>query len=275
MYRVGSAEITSDDPAITNYSVRIGTLDADFARVQATTPPYPSAPGAGAYALGVSRTDTVQIGHFHARNYNVWPLNLASGWSNINIGTFDVANCSLTDTIYNSMIVQQADAGAGGVHIGTLICDAANTKRLATVAGTGLLKIDVDNVKLWKGLIGNQITGRISNGTIDINGSTGIALSNSSNVIFENVTTTNHASATFSSGCTNIVGVNSSLFGSTGDGINMVVGGAVRVAGTKVLGTQQGLIGDVPTGGSATASNNATGINAILAALRAHGLIAT
>lgn len=273
--RVGSAEITSDDTAVINHSTRIGALDADFSRVQATTPPYPSAPGMGAYALGVSRTDTVQIGHFRARNYNVWPLNLAFDWSSIEIGTFDVANCSLTDTTFNSMIVQQSNAGLGCIHIRTLICDAANTKRLATVAGTGMLKIVIDNVELWKGLIGNQITGRIANGIIDFQGSAGIAITNSSNVIFENINTTNYSSATFSSGCANLVGVNSSFFGSARDGVDMVVGGAVRIAGTKVLGNQQGLIGDVPTGGSATASSNATGINAILAALRAHGLIAT
>lgn len=262
---IGAADITSDDATVINHAVEIGVLDADLSRVQATTPPYPSAPGSTAYALGVSRTDTVKIDHFIARNYNIYPINLALAWGTLDIGTLDIANCSLTETTFNALIVQQGDAQGGCVKIGALICDAAAGKMLARVQNSGLLKITVDNIRTMKCLIGVQLTGRISNGTIDINGSTGIALSNSSNVIFENVTTANDGSATFTSGCTDIVGINSPMFGHVGDGVDMMVGGAIRVAGAKVLGTQQPAIAN---GGDATTLS-------ILAALRAHGLIAT
>lgn len=47
------------------------------------------------------------------------------------------------------------------------------------------------------------------------------------------------------------------------------------VAGTQVLGAQGAAISDVPTGGSATAADNATAINLILARMRTHGVIAT
>ena len=105
--KIGIGEITSDDPAVINPCVKIGILDADEDRVAATTPTYPGAPGSGAYALGISRTKTVEIGHFKARNYNVYALSLATDWSHVNIGTFDVANCSLTDVTFNAMILQQ------------------------------------------------------------------------------------------------------------------------------------------------------------------------
>ena len=51
--------------------------------------------------------------------------------------------------------------------------------------------------------------------------------------------------------------------------------GYYYVQGAKVVGERQAAIADVPTGGSATAADNAAAINAILAALRAHGKIAT
>lgn len=56
-------------------------------------------------------------------------------------------------------------------------------------------------------------------------------------------------------------------------GINTT--GVYQVSGTQVVGAQQAAIADVPTAGSATAADNATAINSILAAMRAHGLIAT
>lgn len=61
----------------------------------------------------------------------------------------------------------------------------------------------------------------------------------------------------------------------TNGDMNVSSGGVYRIGGTKVLDSQQSAISDVPTGGSATAGDNATAINSILSALRAHGLIAT
>jgi hypothetical protein len=209
--RVGSCEITSDDPKVINRVVRIGTLDADFNRVKATTPAYPKAPGAGAYALGISRTEKVEIGHFRARNYNVYTISLAQAWSTVDIGTLDIARCSLTDSKYDTMILQQGNAHGGKIRIGTLLCEAANTKYLARVHNTGILKIDVENIRKMKCLIGVQISGRFANGVIDLNGSSRVALVNSKNVTFERISTKNAAAATGFAGCTGVRVVDSEL----------------------------------------------------------------
>lgn len=50
--------------------------------------------------------------------------------------------------------------------------------------------------------------------------------------------------------------------------------GAFKVNDTQVVGARGAAITDAPAGGSATAADNAVAINAILTALRAHGLIA-
>lgn len=209
--QVGSCEITSDDPKVINRSVRIGTLDADFNRVKATTPPYPKAPGAGAYALGISRTEKVEIGHFRARNYNGYALSLAQAWSTVDIGTLDIARCSLTDSKYDTMILQQGNAHGGKFRIGTLLCEAANTKYLARVHDAGILKIDVENIREMKCLIGVQISGRFANGVIDINGSSRIALVDSTNVTFDRITTKNARAATGFAGCRSVRVVDSEL----------------------------------------------------------------
>ncbi len=301
--RVGSAEITSDDHATINHAVRIGILDADFDRVQATTPPYPKAPGGGAYALGISRVDSVRIGQFRARNYNWWVVNLSVDWGSLDIGTFDVAHCALVDTPYNSMIVQRGNAQGGSVRIGTLICDAtntrigdaANTRFLARVQDAGLLKIEVSNIRLMKCMAGNQLTGRFANGIIDLDGGNGTALIDSTDVIFDNIETVNAGSATGFYQCANIaainstltfgtldgggsgtsdfVAINSSINGSARDGINLVLGGAVRVANIKVLGEQQPAIA-TPSSGTPIDSEARAAISSMLTALRNHGIIA-
>lgn len=291
--KAGCCEITSDDAATINHAVRIGILDCDRNRVQATTPAYPGAPGAGAYALGISRTETVQIGHFRARNYNVYPISLAFAWGVLDIGTLDLAACSLTDTTYNTMILQQGNAQGGMVRIGTLICDAAATKYLGRVVGTGLLKIDVANIRTMKAMPGAQITGRFANGTIDLNSGTAIALVNSTGVTFDNIATANGGAATGFYQCQNIVAINSTLTfgtldgggtgtsdfvainsavnGSTVDGVDFPLGGAIRVSGTKVVGAQQAAL---PADATDLASAIALA-NAAKASLVAHGLNAT
>jgi len=293
--RVGSAEITSDDIAAINHAVRIGIFDADFDRVQATTPPYPKAPGSGAYALGISRVDSVRIGQFRARNYNWWVVNLGLDWASLDIGTFDVANCALVDTPYNSMIVQRGNAQDGSVKIGTLLCDAANTRFLARVQDAGLLKIEVSNIRLMKCMAGTQLTGRFANGIIDLDGGNGTALINSADIVFDNIETVNAGSATGFYQCANIaainstlifgtldgggngtsdfVAINSSVNGSARDGVNLVLGGAVRVANIKVLGEQQPAIA-TPSSGMPIDSEARAAISSMLTALRNHGIIA-
>jgi hypothetical protein len=54
-----------------------------------------------------------------------------------------------------------------------------------------------------------------------------------------------------------------------GASINVATGGRITANGT-----QAGVIANVPTAGSATAADNATAINSILAALRGVGIIA-
>jgi hypothetical protein len=50
-------------------------------------------------------------------------------------------------------------------------------------------------------------------------------------------------------------------------------GPSFHLGGKRVISARQAAIADVPTGGSATAADNATAINTILTAMRAHGLI--
>lgn len=61
-------------------------------------------------------------------------------------------------------------------------------------------------------------------------------------------------------------------------GAKTVIGGELQIASGATItaaGTQAGAINDVATAGSATAAANATAINAILAALRGAGIIAS
>ena len=160
------------------------------------------------------------------------------------------------------------------LRIGTLVCDAANTKYLARVVNTGLLKIKVDGIALWKGLIGVQVSGRFANGEIDIDSGTGVALAASTGVVFESVTTANYGSATFTSGCANVVGINSALFEATRREVTLPIGGAIYNAGVKVLGSQGVAVADA-AGGATVDTEARAALNALLARVRAHGLIAT
>lgn len=209
--QVGSCQITSDDPDTISRSVIIGEFDADLSRVQATSTPYPGAPGDGAYALSIGQVRNVNIGYFKARGYNVYPVNLVEKWSRARFDTFDVANCSLTENVHNAMILQQGNAHDGVVSIGTLILDAAPDKRLAAVTGSGALKIEVDSIGLMKALPGSHITGRIANGEIDLNFAKGFALLEASRLKFENINTINGDYVVGLGACEGIIAESSTL----------------------------------------------------------------
>lgn len=208
---IGSAEITSDDPAVINTQVRIGVLDADRRRVRPSSPSYPGAPGEGAYALGVARTETVRIDYFRARNYNVYPLSLAIDWTLVEIGTFDVANCALDDPRFSTLILQHADAAGGSVRIGTLRCSAPPGRYLARVQNNGLLHVEVDAIDQMQCMIGTGLTGRIANGKIDLNGAEGIAMIDCHDLRLENIITVNGEAVVGLSHCTDITFVRSRL----------------------------------------------------------------
>jgi hypothetical protein len=287
--KIGSCQITSATEEVSANAVRIGIFDADLDRVQSTTPAYPVEPGSGAFALGVDRVESVQIGHFKARNYNLYPLSLGIDWSVIDIGTFDVADCSLTDTTYNAMIVQHGSATGGFVRIGTLKCNANPNQFLARVQNDGVLKIKVQNIAYLNCMLGTSLTGRFANGIIDLDGVTGNALYFSSDIILENLSVVNGGSASLLYQCTNVVfintdvsisaldangssnvtTINSSVNGSARDGVNFMLGGSLRVSGTKVVGAQQPAIPDANSGSVLST------LNTLLVSLRSHGLIAS
>jgi hypothetical protein len=287
--KVGSCQITSASAYVRANAVRIGIFDADLDRLQSTKPAYPSEPGPGAFALGIARTENVQMGHFKARNYNLYPLSLGIDWRIVDIGMFDVADCSLTDTTYNAMIVQHGSAVGGLVRIGTLKCDASPTQFLARVQDEGLLKIEVQNVELLTCMLGTSLTGRFANGIVDLDGVTANALYFSSDIILENLSVVNGNSASLLYQCTNVAlinadlsigvldangssnvtAINSSVNGSARDGVNFMLGGTLRVADTKVVGQQQPAIPD------ANSSSIVTTLNMLLGSLRTHGLIAS
>jgi hypothetical protein len=61
-----------------------------------------------------------------------------------------------------------------------------------------------------------------------------------------------------------------------GDDINLAAGEALKVGGIKVVGAQGAAIADIgDTSGAGQDGTVRVKVNAILAALRAHGLIAT
>ena len=195
--KVGTAQISSDDVALINDRVEIGTLDCDFNRVAATTPVYPSAPGVNAFAIQAQNARLIKIGYFKARNYNYTPFLAGSSAikSNVFIDVADIANCGLTEAVYNSMFADQGTGGIAYLEIGTLLCTLPATTKMV-FNGNGMA-VRVKRGTVTGGLLAASIPGgQYENMSIDLGGAAGIALNGCTNSYFQNVTFSNAASAT-------------------------------------------------------------------------------
>lgn len=288
---LGVAEFVSNDDVDKSGAFIGDYLDLDLDRVEASVPPFDEGsvgPGVDSYAISLGLVRTVNIRYLRLRNYNSNPISLGDGWESFEIGVLDAANCVLTEVTYRSLIVQIGTAGPGALRIGVLIWPDGSDKWIARVQTSGKLNIDIGAIEA-QCLIGTDLTGRIGPGSVDVDDSDDVVIGSSLALDIVGVTFTDAAAAigvfasdnvrftdctatfgTVVNTSTRVSAVNSSINGSTADGLNYITSdGAIRMGGTKVLGAQGAAVADATDAASAI-----TQLNALLARCRAHGLIA-
>lgn len=118
--RAGGVEVISDDPALQNEWFEVGTLDADWSRIQATTPAYPSAPGVNGYGLGYTLCKAGRIGHLILNGYKSYPVSFGASTlkSTLTIDRVSFANCSQTEATYKTIFREQPTGGMASLKIG-------------------------------------------------------------------------------------------------------------------------------------------------------------
>lgn len=141
--RGGCSQITSDDVAIKNNRVEIGTYEADWNLIAATTPAYTSPPGANGFGLNVGYCRSVKIGLLKLKDYKSFPVNLHGGWDSFRIDTLHVENCNQTENTYKSIFVQQGTAGRGLLEIGYMTGVLTAADRIFFRANAGELRVKV------------------------------------------------------------------------------------------------------------------------------------
>ena len=310
-------QIVSADLTIQNEYARFGTLDLSGARIINSSPSYVGHGGSTDFAIAVDDCQNFHADYIKIRNYVGVPIKLGKKIGKFGFGTLDFASVGTSETTYKSVILHLGtDATAivtGDLVRGTLVSNSNFIFR----SDQSTLNIDIKRIEVTGGLFGARLTGRVGTMTLDCGNASGEIIFNScNNMEIGKSTITNSGSAygfitssnlllknwtaTFSaidySGSSNIVAVNSSINGSTADGINMLVGGNIRVSGTKVLGSQGAAVSDAaaatyvaPVGGSVIDTEVRTALakiavdvaslrtsnNNVLARIRSHGIIAS
>lgn len=285
---LGVAECVSNDDVDKTAAFIGDYLDLDLDRVQPSVPPFDEdsvGPGTDSYALSLGACRAVNVRYLKLRNYNYSPISLGAGWESLEIGVLDVANCALT-VAERCLIRQSGTAGTGKIRIGSLIWPDGSDKWIARVITSGKLNIEIGNIQA-QCLIGTDLTGRIGNGTIDVDGSDDVVIGGSEDLDIVGVTFSNAGSAigVYAStkvrftGCTATFGTatntstlvtatNSAINGASANGINFITtDGGIWVGGVQVLGAQGAAIA-APTGGATIDSEARTAIGLILARMR-------
>ncbi len=299
--RGATVQVTSDDKTIQNDSMIFGSIDLDGARLQNSTPGYPIYPGLNAAALDWNRCRTGRIGHLKLRNYQSYPVALGSGWDVLEIGNCDFENVDTVETTWKTVFRQIDSVGElepayeGLLRIGKIKGSLAPGDRYVFRSSAGLLKYEIGQADIGGGGWATGVTGNVARLDLNMSGSSGpafgecvggvisnamivnagsaIGFFNCRDLIFANASAT-FATLDYAAGSSNILTLNSSFNGSAKDGVNMLLGGAIRVNGTKVVGARGAAVAK-PVSGTAIDSEARTAISALIDRLGAHGLIAT
>lgn len=195
--RIGQMQTACDDPTLMNGRVEVTELDCDHTRVANTTPAYPSHAGAGAAAVLTTYVSSLHIGYFKCRNYPGIPFlsSTAAQKSYVSIDVADIANCNTSESVYRSLFADQGTGGIAFLEIGTLLATLADTTR-RVFNGNGM-GVRVRRGTVTGGMLAANIPGGVfENMSVNVSGSTGIAMEGVSNCQMSNVGFDNATAAT-------------------------------------------------------------------------------
>lgn len=201
----GCSQITSADVAIQNSRIEIGTYEANWGLVQATTPAYPSAPGATAWGLSIAYCKSVRIGLLKMRDYTSYPINLGDGWDAIRIDVLDFFNCNQTENTFKSIVVQQGTAGAGVLDIGYVKGTTEAADRMVFRANAGPLKVNVGGGNLTATSLAVECAVSANGLAMNCSSASGFVLLLSPGSSLKGCTFTNAGSATLARESNNLV----------------------------------------------------------------------
>lgn len=194
--KAGIVQITSAESTLVSV-VDIGTLDCDYSRIADTTPVYLGGLLPNAQALHVQYARYCHIGYFKARNYNYSPVTSSTSAikSNVVIDVADIANCDITEAVYNSLFADQGTGGIAYLDIGVLLATLTATTKMV-FNGNGM-QVHVRRGTVVGGLLASNIPGGVyENMSIDMSGATGYALNSCTDSVLQKVSFSNAASAT-------------------------------------------------------------------------------
>lgn len=201
----GCVQITSEDAAIKNDRIEIGTFEAKWSLIQATAPAYPRAPGADGWGLSIAQCRSVKIGLLKLRDYLSFPVNLDANWDSIRIDTLDFLNCNQEEDDFKSIVVQDGTSGNGVFDVGFVVGATEAADRMVFRSDNGGLKVRVGGGSISATSLAVLCSLEASNLTMDCGSGSGFVLLLSPDSSIKSSTFTNAGSATLARESNNLV----------------------------------------------------------------------